>query len=117
MRKGKRRKPENCRFAWADEIFRELEDALKQSRIPTWHKQDDALFPFHICNSSDHKGLAGKRKIQLMLALIQNMRSWLAANLHLLKSNKQIFKCTDTVSTVIGVLIIIILHYVLQDNS
>ena len=87
IKNKKKQEPETCRFAWADQIFLELEDSLSQNKIPSWYEQDEPLFEVHDCTNPAHEGLACIRKTQLMLALIQQMRAWLAANIHHLKQN------------------------------
>ena len=108
--------PKNCRFAWADEIFRELEDSLNQGKIPCWYDQKQALFGRHVLPHENHDGLVCGRKLQLMLALTQTMRSWLVSNMHNLKSNRSICRNTGTISISIGVLIMITLHFLLHDS-
>ena len=72
-----------CRFEWADAIYREIQQSLEQERCDRlWYDEKRALLDcryhkeMHVCCS--------KRK--LILALIQEIRTWLAANIIQLKS-------------------------------
>ena len=72
---------QDCKYAWADAIYAELERALIDRVLKLWHSESDSLLFCQQCTSPR----ACCRKTAVMLAFTQEIRRWLKQHMNELR--------------------------------